>query len=76
MSQGPSTWLTNLSFIFDGEVSYKALPVNNNGDTFQFSYGIPVYSISSLSNTHHSFAMKATQGSSSSTLLFDYASYT
>ena len=75
-SQGPSTWQTNLSFILDGEVSYKALPVNSNKSTYQFSYNVPVYSISSLNNTYHTFAMKAMQGSSRSTLLFDYASYT
>ncbi|TFY62416.1 hypothetical protein EVJ58_g3876 [Rhodofomes roseus] len=73
VSQGPTTWPTNVSFSLDGEISYRPFPVNSDGDTYEFSYQVPVYGNTSLSNTPHTFTMTALQGLSGSTLLFDYA---
>ncbi|KAH9930966.1 uncharacterized protein B0H18DRAFT_120087 [Fomitopsis serialis] len=75
VSQGPTTWPTNLSFSLDGETSYAAFPINLNGDSYEFDYHVPVFDNSLLNNSLHTFTMAAQQGTSGSTLLFDYATY-
>ena len=76
VSQGPEPWPTNLSFVLDGDISYATFPNNTHEDTFQFRYNVPVYVNLSISNIHHTFVMRAMQGWSGSTVLFDYATYT
>lgn len=67
---------TTLSFSLDGNTNYaQFMSTCNNGDAYNYQYNTPVFTISSLSNTQHTFVMTAVQGSSASALLFDYATY-
>ncbi|KAH9842351.1 uncharacterized protein C8Q71DRAFT_719940 [Rhodofomes roseus] len=75
VSQGPQSWQTNLSFNLDGETSYSTLFQSSLGETYEFSYAVPVFNISWLDNVLHTFTMTASQGTAASTVHFDYATY-
>ncbi|EPT00125.1 hypothetical protein FOMPIDRAFT_90766 [Fomitopsis schrenkii] len=75
VTSGPTLRDTTISFSLDGQTQSQFTSSTNNGNTYEYQYNVQVFSVSSLSNTQHTFTMTAGQGSSASTLLFDYATY-
>ena len=67
---------TNLSVNLDDDFFYSFHYPSLNSSTYTFQYNLSVFNKSGLSNTEHTVTMTANQGSSASTLLFDYATYT
>ncbi|KAI0756225.1 hypothetical protein C8Q80DRAFT_1264311 [Daedaleopsis nitida] len=71
--EGTLTTFTNISFYMDGEfaANYVHFPETSTHTV----YDVPVYSTTALHNTTHSLHMRV-YGSTSSLVLFDYATYT
>lgn len=72
----PSSHPTNLSVNLDNDYFYYYRYPGQNSSTYTYKYNVSIFSHSALSNTEHTVTMTALQGTSASTLLFDYATYT
>ena len=76
---GPTPRGTTIEFSLDGDTNFpqytSSTASSSSLSSYDYQYSVKVFSNSSLSNTLHTFTMTALQGSSASTLLFDYATY-
>lgn len=76
VTSGPTPRGTTINFSLDGDTTYSPFTsTTGSASAYDYQYNVRVFSVSSLSNTQHTFIMTTESGSSASTLLFDYATY-